>query len=90
MRDDTVKILKRDEVKLAGTYKVEIGPIGAASAQADKRPGAAVVPRQVQVVEKHPDYAIIELICSCGGKNRIRCDYAKAGDAEQEPAALEQ
>lgn len=82
MKNGLRRILKSGEVKVQGTYKIDIGPSGSGQVP-------SAVPQQVQVVEKYPDYAIIEFVCSCGAASRVRCDYGEAPAAEQETSETE-
>ncbi|OHB61589.1 MAG: hypothetical protein A2Y12_11165 [Planctomycetes bacterium GWF2_42_9] len=75
--ENTGRIIKGSEVKLEGTYRLG-GAQSAVQAAAVKDravPSAAV---QARIIESQPQYAIIEVICSCGTKTQIRCEYAEA------------
>lgn len=82
MKTGLRRVLKSGEMKVQGTYKIDIGPAGSGQV----RPA---VPREVRVVEKYPDYAVIEFVCSCGAASRVRCDYGEAPAAEQETSETE-
>ena len=66
------RILKSSDVKLEGTFCLDAGQ--SAPALARER-NAASVPVQAHIVESQPQFAIIEVICSCGTKTQIRCEY---------------
>jgi hypothetical protein len=34
-------------------------------------------------VENHPEYALIEVICGCGTKTLVKCEYINPQSAEQ-------
>ncbi len=81
-------VIKKDRVRVSGTICLAPGggraPVGAAaSAQAD--PHAISVPQEARVIESNSDYAIIEVICSCGDKMHIQCNYAAM--TQQSPSA---
>ena len=82
-------ILKSGQVKLQGIYKVQIGPIGSDKLQAPGTKAAAKVPQQVRIAEQHSEYVVIELVCSCGQKSYIQCDYTQPA-AGREAAQPEQ
>ena len=80
-----IRVLKSDQVKVSGTVRLTPGdgaPVRTTfSAQADG-PRAEAVPQSARIVESNSDYAVIEVVCSCGVKNHIQCDYADAGKTE--------
>ena len=73
----TIEIIKKDKIKLSGTVRVTPGERNAFVRLTISRtvpPG----PVQARVVESSRDYAIIEVVCSCGCKTHIQCQYAAA------------
>ena len=68
-------ILKRSNVKLEGRFHLDAGEIAPGSA---KRKDAASATPQVSIVENQPEFAVIEVTCSCGTKTYVRCEYAAA------------
>ena len=78
MNRNLITIIKKDQVRVGGTVRLAPGgghaPVmTAASAQADSH---ISVPQEARVIESNSDYAIIEVICSCGDKMHIQCNYA--------------
>jgi hypothetical protein len=69
------RILKSENIKLEGRFQLDIGQTDSHRA---KRTIAASSPPQVRMLENHPDYAVIEVTCSCGSKISVRCDYSEA------------
>ncbi len=67
-----VNILKSSDVKVEGEFRLEIAP---PTEQSPRLPGRAGAAAQVRIVEKHPEYAIIEFTCACGNKSHIKCQY---------------
>ncbi|MDD5011720.1 MAG: hypothetical protein PHQ00_06315 [Phycisphaerae bacterium] len=74
------RILKGSEVKLEGSYCLDAGPSAAAAV---KERNANPLPAQANIVENHPEYALIEVICGCGAKTLIKCEYVNSQSAEQ-------
>lgn len=78
------RILKSHNVKLEGRFRLDGTQIGTGLPKAEN--GLSVSP-QASIVEKHPEFAIIELICSCGAKTCLKCEYAagaeSSGDGSQ-------
>jgi hypothetical protein len=85
------RILKSDDVKLGGQFHLD--PARGASAGGGPQNSSNVLAApQVRVLENHPEYAVIELTCTCGTSTRLRCEYAgvpASGDAEAENSAIE-
>lgn len=72
MQKAAASILKADEVIVEGRFCLNLDPPGQKSSS--EILSRSVHP-QVRLVEKNPDYAVMEITCSCGSKIRIRCDY---------------
>lgn len=69
------RIIKSEDIELEGQYLLDIAQIKCAAGE-DKKQNAASVTPQVRILETHPEYAIMEVTCSCGTKMSLRCDYA--------------
>jgi hypothetical protein len=67
------RILKSNEVKLEGRFLLDTAKAGL---DLPKRQVAASSVPQVRILESHEQYAVIEVICSCGTKTSLRCEYA--------------
>lgn len=74
------RILKSNDVKLEGQFHLDMMQTGS---HGPKSQAAALSAPKVRVLENHPQYAVIEVTCSCGRKISIKCDYA--GAAAQAP-----
>lgn len=74
------RIVKSSNVKLEGTFCLDAGQ--SASPWAREK-NAASVPVQARIVESQPQFAIIEVICGCGAKTQIRCEYINDQSAQQ-------
>lgn len=75
MLKTATRILKSENIKLEGRFQLDIGQ---AESGLPKQTIPASSPPQVRMVENHPDYAVIEVTCSCGSKISVRCDYSEA------------
>jgi hypothetical protein len=71
----TGRILKSENIKLEGRFHLDIAQAGSCL---PKRTIAAASEPKVRMLENHPDYAIIEVTCSCGSKISVKCEYAEA------------
>lgn len=76
------RILKNHTVKMEGLFRLKAGQTPQSSGR--KKSGGASSPPQVRIVEKHPEFALLEVTCPCGEKTDIRCEYADAQSTEQE------
>ena len=79
------RILKSEHVQLEGQYRLDVSQAGFSKAGVLPA-GAASVPKQARIIESHPQYAIIEVTCSCGGKTLLRCEYAGAQAPDKQQA----
>jgi hypothetical protein len=77
------RILKSDDVKFEGQYHLDVAQAG--SSQPQHR-GTALAAPQVRILENHPEYAVIEVTCSCGTRTCLRCEYAGAQAPEDSQA----
>ena len=81
MEKATGHILKSSDVKLEGRFHLDVGQIAQNLAEGKK---VASATPQVHVVENHPEFAVMEITCSCGTKTYIRCEYANVQSTDQE------
>lgn len=73
MAETLGRILKSDDVELEGRYLLDVAPESTGGEpQLKSAPVAAV---QARILENHPEYAIIEVTCSCGRKVCLKCKY---------------
>ena len=71
------RVLKSNDVKLEGQFHLDMIQAGSHG----PKPHAAVLSApKVRVLENHPQYAVIEVTCSCGSKISIKCDYAATAE----------
>jgi len=74
------RILKSNDVKLEGQFLLDAAQAGLDS---PKQQVVASSAPQVRILENHPEYAVIEVTCSCGKRMSLKCEYA--GAAAQAP-----
>jgi hypothetical protein len=74
MSKATGLIIKADNVRLQG--RIQLGAAGKTILPKGKN--AALTPSQAHIVETSAEYAVIEIICSCGAKTYVKCEYASA------------
>ena len=76
MRKKLARILKADKVKLEGQFHLDADQAGSVlSKQRNMDSGTP----QVHIVEKNTEFAVIDIICSCGARMSLRCEYADVG-----------
>lgn len=67
------RILKSEDFKLEGQFHLDIAP---RSSDLPKQTVTATSEPKIRILENHPEYAVIEVTCSCGTKISVRCEYA--------------
>ena len=88
MQKTAGRILKSDQVTLEGRLRLDLPHI-----QPDLPKGttAASVTQQARIAENHPEFAVIEIICSCGRRTYLKCKYTdseSSAEAEQVQDAM--
>ena len=80
------QILSSKDVVFDGQYYLDPARIMTGKIKTQKRDPLADSAR-VCILENHPEYAIIEVTCTCGVRMCLRCDYACAQkpDSPQAP-----
>jgi hypothetical protein len=73
MGKTTGHILKADNVKLEGQLHLDLWNVQAGPSN---QKSAALSAPQARVIENQPEFAILEVTCSCGNKICLRCEYA--------------
>ncbi len=71
----TGRILKSNDVKLEGQFLLDVAKAGS---DLPKQQIAASSAPQVRILENQPDYVVLEVICSCGTRMSLKCEYAGA------------
>jgi hypothetical protein len=67
------RILKSEDCKLEGKFLLDIARV---ALDLPKRTIPASSAPQVRMLENNPEYAVIEVTCSCGEIISVRCEYA--------------
>lgn len=67
------RVLKANTVKLQGSCR--LGLNGASTPKPAGLPQPQNSTVSVYIVEKNAECAVIEVVCCCGARTRIRCDY---------------
>ena len=76
MTHKPVKVVKNEQVVVDGNVCIKLG--SGIEAVAVSTVGQSIGPgdiEQARVIESNEQYAIIEIICSCGAKSHIQCNY---------------
>jgi hypothetical protein len=77
------RILKSEDFKLEGQFRLDIAP---RSPDLPKKTATGTSAPKIHMLENHPEYAVIEVTCSCGSKISVRCEYADVqASAENDP-----
>ena len=71
------RILKGGDVKLDGQFHLDVAQANSAKG-GQKQAGSVLAVPQARIVENHPEYAVIEITCTCGAGMYLRCEYAGA------------
>jgi hypothetical protein len=70
------RILKSEEVTLEGRIRLDVPHL---QPNLPKGTAAASATQQARIVENHPEFAVVEITCSCGRRTYLKCEY---GDSE--------
>lgn len=68
----TGRILKSHDVKVEGQFQLNLNNAGVNRPQ---QSNSASTEPHVQITESQPEYAVIEVVCQCGSKIYIKCEY---------------
>jgi len=84
MQKTTGRILKENEVKVQGQLQLNMKDLKFVPPQGN---GTKHNP-ECKIVEKNQNYALIEVVCACGAKMYLQCDYLntqpKADDSKKQ------
>lgn len=75
-------ILKSENIKVQGHFRLDLGQPGTSSVKNNNKTHNTA---QAKIVETNPEFAVLEITCSCGTKTHVRCEYNNAQAANQTP-----
>jgi len=75
MERNTERILRSNDVEISG--RVQLAGIASAPNGANRQTIPSVS-ANAAIVENTPDFAIIEVVCPCGRKTSVKCEYVAA------------
>jgi len=75
MENLTKHVLKSKNVKFEGKLQLN-QPWPQSTAAAPVNKSTQRITPQANIVEKHPDFALIEVTCACGNKMYLKCQYS--------------
>ena len=82
-----IKLLKSNQVKVSGSVRLTpeaaVAPVRTAFSASADIPQTEAPPLSARIIESNSDCAVIEVICSCGNKNHVRCKYADLAKSEK-------
>jgi len=73
MSNSTAKVIRCDETVTDDPFHFQIGHCGAPS---QPNQALSAVTPQVRVAENVGEYVVLEIVCSCGMKSYVKCEYA--------------
>jgi len=71
-------VLKANQIRLEEPVRLSIG---GTSGPHHSGTAATEPPAHIRVTESNPDFAVLEVTCSCGRVIHVHCEYARAGAA---------
>ena len=67
-------ILKGEDVRFEGQFHLDVTQ-GGSPVQIPKQNRVALSAPQVRIVQNDPEFAVLEITCSCGLKTNVKCQY---------------
>lgn len=71
-----VKVLKSDQIDVAGTIQISPFTCSSQPLSAPQAGAAGASVQQARIVQSNQEFAILEVVCGCGCKSHIQCHYA--------------
>ena len=68
MEKTTGRVLKSSDVKFEGCVQLDASQPKPSTQKVKSAP-------QVRIIQNNPEFALIEVICSCGIKTSLKCEY---------------
>jgi hypothetical protein len=72
-------VLKNNQVQFAGSFQLNMDATSRPALSpptASPTPQAASRPVRARITETSPEFALVEVTCSCGQVTLVRCEYA--------------
>ncbi len=80
-------VIRADSIELGDKIQIDAPQVTAEQGQ-PKSTGCAVP--QAVIVERQPEFAVVEITCSCGKKTHVKCEYGGTNPAAQNPQPANQ
>jgi len=82
-----IRVLKSNQVTVSGSVRLTpeaaVAPVRTAFSAGADTPLTGRAPQSAHIVESNSDYAVIEIVCSCGAKNHVQCNYADVAKSKK-------
>jgi len=78
MSKTTPNVLRANQVQFQGPLQLGLDATARPEPEAEPAPIQAQPEQaeaQARITENHPEYALVELTCTCGKTTYVRCDY---------------
>jgi hypothetical protein len=72
MEQTAKRILRSNDVELQGQVQLNVSTPGYNPV---KQQSVSLSPPSVRILENTPEFAIVELTCSCGLRTQVKCQY---------------
>lgn len=77
-------VLRASEVQFQGPLRLGLDATSRPEPKAQSATQHAPAQARVRITENHPEFALVELTCSCGKTTYVRCDYADTSPVADE------
>lgn len=77
MEGTSRRILRNEDVILKGQYYLGVGQ-SEVGRDKPQRKNTVSASARASILENHPEYVVLEVICTCGEKICLRCEYGNA------------
>jgi len=78
-----IRVLKKDQIRQGSPVCLPAGQAAVAGELSEDHAGGVTVgPAQARIVESNSDYVILEMICGCGKKSFVQCNYGNVAGTQ--------
>lgn len=71
-----IRVIKRDQIQAGSPAALPLGRIPTTGGSAEDRSSSVTAgPAQARIMESNSDYVILEIVCGCGRKSFVQCNY---------------